>query len=200
MAQEYSTNSFHQDRVSDVELHALDQTRNHPFIQDAQDGAPEDGGSSLPPVDTGKDAWLFLAGCFVTEIFVWGFPFSYGIFQSYYSTHEPFAGDSRIATIGTTCTGLMYLDVPLVLAMAVFVPSWRPFLQLVALVLMCAGLLGSSFATNVSQLIATQGVLFAIGGSIMYCWVFLYLNEWFVKRKGLAYGIAWLVTKLRLDQ
>jgi len=30
-----------------------------------------------------------------------GFPFSYGVFQEYYSTHEPFAGDSNIAVIGT---------------------------------------------------------------------------------------------------
>lgn len=27
---------------------------------------------SLPPVDTGKDAWLFLAACFVIEALVWG--------------------------------------------------------------------------------------------------------------------------------
>ena len=26
----------------------------------------------LPPVDGGKDAWLFLAACFVLEVFVWG--------------------------------------------------------------------------------------------------------------------------------
>jgi len=27
---------------------------------------------SLPPVDRGKDAWLFLAACFVVEALVWG--------------------------------------------------------------------------------------------------------------------------------
>lgn len=27
---------------------------------------------SLPPVDRGKDAWLFLAACFVIEALVWG--------------------------------------------------------------------------------------------------------------------------------
>ena len=37
--------------------------------------------SSLPPVDTGKDAWLFLAAAFMVETLVWGFPFAYGIFQ-----------------------------------------------------------------------------------------------------------------------
>lgn len=28
--------------------------------------------SSLPPVDGGKDAWLFLTACFVVEALVWG--------------------------------------------------------------------------------------------------------------------------------
>ncbi len=28
--------------------------------------------STLPPVDGGKDAWLFLAACFVVEALVWG--------------------------------------------------------------------------------------------------------------------------------
>lgn len=28
--------------------------------------------SSLPPVDGGKDAWLFLAGCFTIEMLLWG--------------------------------------------------------------------------------------------------------------------------------
>lgn len=27
---------------------------------------------SLPPVDRGKDAWLFLAACFVMEALIWG--------------------------------------------------------------------------------------------------------------------------------
>jgi len=27
---------------------------------------------ALPPVDGGKDAWLFLAACFVVEALIWG--------------------------------------------------------------------------------------------------------------------------------
>jgi hypothetical protein len=30
-----------------------------------------------------------------------GFPFAFGIFQEYYRTHEPFAGSSKTAIIGT---------------------------------------------------------------------------------------------------
>jgi hypothetical protein len=57
---------------------------------------------SLPPADGGKDAWRFLVTCFFVEAFVWGFPFSYGIFEDYYSTHEPFAGKSGVPAVGTS--------------------------------------------------------------------------------------------------
>jgi hypothetical protein len=81
---------------------------------------------SLPPADGGKDAWLFLAAAFFLEALIWGkslvffvfplpncfanawclrtgFPFSYGVFQEYYSTHEPFVSEPfGIAAIGTT--------------------------------------------------------------------------------------------------
>jgi hypothetical protein len=86
---------------------------------------------SLPPADGGKDALLFLAAGFVVEALVWGqcnvfhseinsrspaialssanvlagFPFSFGVFQEYYTTHEPFSDEpSGIAIIGTTAT------------------------------------------------------------------------------------------------
>ncbi|KAM0336824.1 hypothetical protein ACHAPQ_003715 [Fusarium lateritium] len=57
--------------------------------------------SALPPVDGGKDAWLFLAAAFMVEALTWGFPFAFGVFQDYYSTNAPFEGSSAIAVIGT---------------------------------------------------------------------------------------------------
>ena len=60
---------------------------------------------SLPPVDSGKAAWLFLLGCFVIELVLWGFPFSFGVFQVYYNTHPPISLESgSVSAIGTTCS------------------------------------------------------------------------------------------------
>lgn len=70
---------------------------------------------------------------------------------------------------------------------------WSP---MVGLLIMCLSLALSSFATTVTQLIATQGVLYAVGGSIGYLPCILYMDEWFVRRKGLAYGIMWSGTGL----
>ena len=78
---------------------------------------------SVPPADRGKDAWLFLTGCFAVEGLLWSFPFAYGtydislytllrpqwltemwlgIFQDYYLSHNTFPGSgSSLAIVGT---------------------------------------------------------------------------------------------------
>jgi hypothetical protein len=55
--------------------------------------------------------------------------------------------------------------------------------------IMAAGLVAGSFAQTVNQLIATQGVVYAIGGSIVYYPTLVWLDEWFIEKKGFAYGI-----------
>ncbi|KAM3540998.1 hypothetical protein ARSEF1564_006093 [Beauveria bassiana] len=165
------------------------------------DGSVDDGSHgrhefSLPPTDTGKDAWLFLLASFMMEAFVWGFPFSFGVFQSYYSTHEPFAGSSQIAVIGTCALGIMYLDIPLVMALLRLYPKQARYAPAGGIVVMCAALGLSSLSQTTTQLMATQGVLYALGGSVTYCPCILYMDEWFVRRKGLAYGIMWSGTGL----
>jgi hypothetical protein len=49
----------------------------------------------------------------------------------------------------------------------------------------------ASFATKVWHLILTQGILYAIGGNLLYYPVFVFIDEWFVRRKGFAYGVMW---------
>ena len=50
---------------------------------------------------------------------------------------------------------------------------WSPIF---GLVIMCLGIAMSSFATTVTHLIITQGVLYAIGGSIAYSPCIVYLD------------------------
>ena len=144
---------------------------------------------SLPPVDRGKDAYLFLAAAFVVEGLVWGFPFSFGVFQDYYSTHPPFAGSHNIAVIGTCAMGIMYLDMPIVFAVMQKWPKTRRYCTPMGLLVMCLALSLSSFSTTTTHLMATQGVIYAIGGSMAYAPCIVYMDEWFVTRKGLAFGI-----------
>ncbi|KAF4338333.1 MFS monocarboxylate transporter [Fusarium beomiforme] len=182
-----STSSIDLRELQDDEggLHSLsgpDNTHRSP------EGHPE---FSLPPVDGGKDAWLFLFASFFLEALVWGFPFSFGIFQDYYRSHEPFAGSPGIATIGTCALGIMYFAFPIAVALQRLYPRlarWSPTVGIMSLVLV---LIASSFSQNVIHLILTQGVLYALAASLAYCPCMAWLEEWFVQRRGLAFGIMW---------
>ena len=123
---------------------------------------------SLPPVDRGKDAWLFLAAAFIVEALVWGFPFSFGVFQDYYTTHPPFAGSQNIAVIGTCAMGIMYLDLPIIFSVMQRWQKTRSYCTATGLLVMCLALSLSSFSTTTTHLMVTQGVIYAIGGSMAY--------------------------------
>lgn len=121
-----------------------------------------------------------------------GFPFSFGVFQVFYTSHEPFsAHPNGIAAIGTCSSGVMYLIAPISLYILDAWPSVRRLSSIFGLILVTTALVASSFATEVWQLILTQGILYATGGSFLYAPTMFYLDEWFVKKKGLAFGIMW---------
>ena len=59
---------------------------------------------------------------------------------------------------------------------------------------MIIGLIAASFANRVSDLIVTQGAIYGLGGALLYNPFVFYLDEWFIVRKGLAFGILWAGT------
>ncbi|KAF7552989.1 hypothetical protein G7Z17_g3948 [Cylindrodendrum hubeiense] len=153
-----------------------------------QDFHDPDNEVSLPPADGGKKAWLFLAACFFVEGLIWGFPLAFGVFQSYYSTHAPFAGSKNISVIGTCSTGAMYFAAPAISSTLRIMPWHARWAPTAGLLIACFALAMSSFSTTVPQLIATQGFLYGLGGAIAYIPCIMYMDEWFIRRKGFAFG------------
>jgi MFS family permease len=90
----------------------------------------------------------------------------------------------------------MYLTLPLAFILLRMYPRFASWLSPVGLVIMCLALALSSFSTTVVHLILTQGILYAVGGCLAYAPAIMYMDQWFVKRKGLAYGIMWSGTGL----
>ncbi|KAI4095881.1 MAG: hypothetical protein LQ339_007119 [Xanthoria mediterranea] len=68
-------------------------------------------------------------------------------------------------------------------------PHRRRLCTFLGLMILSLALVASSFARAVWQLIITQGVLYAIGGCMLYMPTMQYLDEWFVRRKGFALGV-----------
>lgn len=88
----------------------------------------------------------------------------------------------------------MYLDLPIVFALFRRWPKYQRTGCGIGVLMMCLAMALSSFATNVTHLIVTQGVFYALGGSIAYSPCILLMEDWFDKRKGLAFCVMWAGT------
>jgi MFS family permease len=93
--------------------------------------------------------------------------------------------------------GLMYLLSPLISGFFAWYPNTRRRCIIIGLIIMCLSLGLSSLSQTVPHLIASQGVFYAIGGALCYVPVVAFMEQWFVKRKGLAFGIMWVCLHLR---
>ncbi|KAF1363075.1 MFS general substrate transporter [Lizonia empirigonia] len=157
----------------DIELDWTSYPNREVTVPYEQETVEEIKQVSLPPMDRGKETWLVLAGCSLIQIPVWGYSLAFGVFQESYGSHPDMLKDdsSNVAVIGTTMTGIMYLILPFTFTILTRWPRLRRWFGPLGLVLTAVGFLMSSFATTVWQLIATQGVICALG-----C---------------LAYGIMW---------
>ncbi|KAJ3546048.1 hypothetical protein NM688_g5556 [Phlebia brevispora] len=149
--------------------------------------------TSLAPVDRGFSAWSFIIAAFLIEVLVWGFPNSFGVLLAAYLSDSVYTSqkhaDSTLPLIGTLCTGVMYCSGLVIYPLMHYFPHVRRYFTWTGTIICTLSLLGASFTTKVTALLALQGVLYAIGGSLAYAPVVSYLSEWFVQRRGLANGI-----------
>ncbi|KAI1451901.1 major facilitator superfamily domain-containing protein [Annulohypoxylon moriforme] len=146
--------------------------------------------TSLKPVDRGWDAWIVLIAGFIFEALFWGFPMCFGVFQSYYSNLPEFEkSKSDIALIGTLAQGLYYLGAPLSAIVTKRFPRYQRQQIWLGWPMCILGLLTASYSTSVSSLIATQGLLYGLGFVTLTYPIISMLNEWWVARKGMAFGL-----------
>ena len=122
---------------------------------------------------------------------------SYGILQAYYLDHWTLQGARDITgIIGTTSNGVMYLSMPLLFAL--FTNRWARYRQVAAVggALLASGSFAlSSLSRHVWHLVATQGVLAALGCALVFSPTTLSLGESFSTtnrtcNRAVAYGIC----------
>ncbi|KAA1476050.1 MFS general substrate transporter [Dentipellis sp. KUC8613] len=160
------------------------------------DEDPSHNELELAPVDTGFAAWSFLVAAFIVEALVWSFPFAYGIFLTAYLAEPNFANQPNAETllplVGTLSSGVIYLTGPVIYPLLARYPQHRRVCAWIGAVLCFVSLLGASYVTKITSLVALQGVLYGIGGSMLYAPCISFLSEWFVVRRGLATGIIFM--------
>lgn len=122
---------------------------------------------------------------------------SYGVLQEYYFDHWTLQGGRELTgIIGTTSNGVMYLSMPFLFAL--FTRRWAHHRQTAAIcgaLLACASFMLSSVSKHVWHLIATQGVLAALGCALIFSPTTLSLGEWFntenrLCNRAVAFGIC----------
>ncbi|KAI1427776.1 major facilitator superfamily domain-containing protein [Xylaria sp. FL1777] len=143
----------------------------------------------LAPVDGGPAAWRLLAAAFIFEALLWGFPLSFGVFQEYYSKIPEFANNRYVSVVGTIASGFGYLGAPVVIPILQRYQRWWRQMVCIGWSICIAGLVLGSFASTLELLILTQGVAYGIGFLIFYYPILGMVNEYWITRRGMAYGI-----------
>ncbi|KAG8679343.1 hypothetical protein FRC09_019034, partial [Ceratobasidium sp. 395] len=98
--------------------------KSQEFVGDSTTGlspSPEElAALALPPIDRGFKAWSFVAAAFTLETLVWGFGFTYGVFQEYFLHHRTFgdASEAAIGAVGTVALAIEYFEVLVVILVA----------------------------------------------------------------------------------
>ncbi|KAL1746886.1 major facilitator superfamily domain-containing protein [Schizophyllum fasciatum] len=156
--------------------------------------------SQLPPVDRGFGAWSFLCAAFMVETIAWSFSTAYGTLLYAYMEDPNFGSQphatSLLALIGPIGSGIMYCLCPALNPILYRYPrSARPIVW-IGTILCFISLLCSSYATTVVQLVALQGVLYSIGGTMVYVPTIFYMSQWFVEKRGIANGVMMAGTSL----
>ncbi len=144
---------------------------------------------NLPRTDGGLAAWRLLLAAFVFETLLWGFPLSFGVFQDYYSRLPELKDNPYISIVGTTASGIGYLGAPLITPLVRRWSKYRTQMILVGWPLCIGGLVAGSFADRLPTLILTQGVMYGVGFIIFYYPILTMVDEYWVRRRGMAYGL-----------
>ncbi|KAJ5330012.1 major facilitator superfamily domain-containing protein [Penicillium brevicompactum] len=177
----------------------------HP-LQEIELQEPHDGAfinQELAPTDRGLAAWKLLGTAFVFESLLWG-----KYYIDYYSELPEFADSRYISVVGTVASGISYLGAPLT---APFIKRYQryqrqmiwigctvsakvnPHAQVSMLTppgpICILALVAGSFANTLETLILTQGVAYGVGFLIFYYPILNMVNEYWIARRGMAYGL-----------
>lgn len=113
------------------------------------------------------------------------------MFQEHYSTLPEFQSSRKnIALIGTISQGLCYVGAPLSAAITKRWPKHQRHLIWLGWPLCILSLALGSLTTEISILVLTQGVMYGLGFVTLYWPIMSMVNEWWVLRKGFAFGIV----------
>jgi MFS family permease len=127
---------------------------------------------------------------------VFSFINSYGVIQEYYFQHPPLMTQPKgpLAAVSTTATAIMLIGSPFVSLILQRFPNLRRVGGCIGLAIVFLGLYIASATDSSKVVLWSQGVMYGFGALLIYFPAMFLIDEWFVERKGLAFGISWAGT------
>ncbi|KAL7746660.1 hypothetical protein RI367_007939 [Sorochytrium milnesiophthora] len=143
-----------------------------------------------PRVDGGLHAWVAVVCSFLIQFLVLGVTYSFGFFayQYYYVDYRGQVSKSTTTLIGSLMSGVLFLVGPLT-GRAAEMFGYKICVA-IGTVLVTLSLVLASFATAIWQLFLTQGILFAVGGSLLFFPASSLPAQWWVEKRSFATGLA----------
>ena len=142
----------------------------------------------VPP--DGGYGWICVACNFLINGHTWGINSTYGVFLSYYLSHDYFPHTSPLvyAFIGGLSISQAMLIAPLA-TRVVHSYGTRVCLH-VGIFFETLSLIGASFARKEYQIILSEGICFGWGMGFLFVGSVGIISQWFVKKRSLANAIA----------
>ncbi|KAJ5190789.1 uncharacterized protein N7498_009774 [Penicillium cinerascens] len=185
----------------------LDAIQSHQHDQESLNGEGKEHGNAqsqsqapaeLDPDDKykrdvppdGGYGWVCVACVFWINAHTWGINSSYGVFLSYYLSHDVFPNSSALSYAFTG--GLSISCALLVAPLATYLIQilGTRFVLNVGVFFETLSLIGSSFATQKWHIFLSQGVCFGWGMGFLFVGSVGITSQWFLKRRSVAQGIT----------
>ncbi|OJJ49368.1 hypothetical protein ASPZODRAFT_112211 [Penicilliopsis zonata CBS 506.65] len=176
--------------LSDNEIYRRESQPDRTTEKIPQENLVEDEKPDLDVPPDGGYGWVCVVCVFWINAHSWGINSTYGVFLSYYLSHNVFPDTSELtyAFTGGLSISCALLMAPIATYM---IRTWgtRVVLNL-GVFFQTLSLISSSFATQKWHIILSQGVCFGCGMGFLFVGTIGVIPQWFVRRRGFAMGIT----------